>query len=425
MSKRSIHKTGAYAGIIKPHKTIYYSKVVIDMENILVAVGNRFNSKLITDLLRHNYNIHTYKNDIENTSKYDLIIIDGKMFSALSDRNIGLKSDSGVLFQPKLFISSKKEVSQITSRVWQTIDELLTTPISRMELFSTVEILLRARRQSLLLHQMNTSLGQKNDLLQRGSSMMTDYFANVSHELRTPLAVILSGIDFLSACFSEDIIKPETCRNMLNISKRSCHRLLRIINNLLDITRINSGYMNVSLSSIDIKEKIAEIVESVKDYAEKKRISLNFLSDTRCHYIAVDEDMIDRIVLNLLSNAIKYTPEQGVISVILQDSHIQGKILISVKDNGIGIPAEKHHLIFNRFAQVDESMTKRSEGCGLGLSLTKSLVELLEGSIWVESKPGLGSKFTVELPVKTSASHSSHRFVPDISSRVYYELSDL
>jgi signal transduction histidine kinase len=395
------------------------------MENILVAVGNRFQSKLIAELLRHNYNIHTYSNGIENTSKYDLIIIDRKMFSCLSDRNIKIKSDSGALFQPVLFISSKKGVSQITSRMWQTIDELVTTPISRMELFSAVEILLRARRQSILLNQMSSGPGYKSDLLQRESSIMTDYFANVSHELRTPLAVILSGIDFLSACFSEDIIKPEACRNTLNISKKSCHRLLRIINNLLDITRIRSGYMNVSLSNIDIKEKIAEIVESVKDYAEKKRISLNFLSDTRCHYIAVDEDMIDRIVLNLLSNALKYTPEQGAVSVILQDSHIPGKILISVKDNGIGIPAEKHRLIFDRFAQVDESMTKRAEGCGLGLSLAKSLVELLEGSIWVESKPGLGSKFTVELPVKTAAPRSSRRFAPDISSRVYYELSDL
>ncbi|MGE5495241.1 MAG: ATP-binding protein [Burkholderiales bacterium] len=395
------------------------------MENILVAVDNRFHSKLITELLRHNYNIHTYSNDIKNTSKYDLIIIDRKMFSCLSDRNIKLKNASVALFQPILLISSKKGVSQITSRMWQTIDELVTTPISRMELFSAVEILLRARRQSILLNQMSSGLGQKNDLLQRESSIMTDYFANVSHELRTPLAVILSGIDFLSACFSEDIIKPEACRNTLNISKKSCHRLLRIINNLLDITRIKSGYMNVSLSNIDIKEKIAEIVESVKDYAEKKRISLNFFSDTRCHYIAVDEDMIDRIVLNLLSNALKYTPEQGAISVILQDSHIPGNILISVKDNGIGIPPEKHRLIFDRFAQVDESMTKRAEGCGLGLSLAKSLVELLGGSIWVESKPGLGSKFTVELPVKTAAPRSSRRFAPDISSRVYYELSDL
>lgn len=391
----------------------------------MVAVGNRLNSKLIADLLKHNYNIHTYRNDTEITSRYDLIIVDGKTLSVLREKHTDLKSCSGALFQPVLLISSKKGVSLITSRIWQMIDELLTTPISKMELFAAVEILLRARRQSVLLQELNLSLENENGSLKRESRLMTDNFANMSHELRTPLAVILSSIDFLSACFDEQLIKPETCRSTLDISRRNCNRLLRIINNLLDITKINSGHMNVVLSNVDIKEKLCDIVESVQDYARKKQITLNLLSDTNIHRLAVDEDMFDRIMLNLLSNAIKYTPEQGVITVILQDSHNHDRILVSVKDSGIGIPSEKQQVIFDRFTQVDESMTKRSEGCGLGLSLAKSLVELHGGRIWVESKPGLGSKFVFELPVSNAVADSPQRFVPDISDRVYYEFSDI
>jgi len=255
--------------------------------------------------------------------------------------------------------------------------------------------------------------------------MLTDYFANVSHELRTPLAVILSSVDFLSACFAEDHISLETCRNTLDISKRNCHRLLRIINNLLDMTKIKSGYMNVSPRNIDLAAKLNEVVDSVREYANKKGITLNFFSDTRCPSVAADEDMLDRIMLNLLSNAIKYTPDKGVVSVILQDSHNKGKIMITVKDNGIGIPADKLHVIFDRFAQVDDSMTKRTEGCGLGLSLVKSLVELHDGRIWVESKPGLGSKFSFELPIRTASSDPAQSFAPDIKDRIYYEFSDL
>lgn len=293
-----------------------------------------------------------------------------------------------------------------------------------MELFAAVEILMRARRQSIKLCNYNAALGSNNDVSNRETAMLTDYFANVSHELRTPLAVILSSIDFLSMYFSEDIIKPEICSNTLEISKRNCHRLLRIINNLLDLTKIESGYMSLALRNIDPHEKLTDVVESIRDYAGRKSISVNFLSDARCRSVAVDEDMFDRIMLNLLSNAIKFTPEHGAVSVILQDGHCRGKILISVKDNGIGIPADKQHVIFDRFAQVDDSMTKRTEGCGIGLSLVKSLIELHGGRIWVESKPGLGSKFSFELPETTVDSNVPH-FGSDFQERVYYEFSDL
>lgn len=393
------------------------------MEIILLALANKTNERLVANLLKNNYNIQAYTAGTEITQRYDLIITDGKTLTALKRKYPGFKKDLSGIFQPVLLISSKKGVNLITARIWQAIDELVTTPISGMELFASVEILMRARRQSIMLLEKNAALRSENDALKLESNLIADCFANVSHELRTPLAVILSGIDFLSACLAEDVVNPETCRSTLEISKRNCHRLLRVINNLLDLTKIKSGYVGLSLRNVDLHDKLAEVVESVRDYASRKEITLSFLSDTR-RVVAVDEDMFGRIMLNLLSNAIKFTPLKGVVSVILQDGG-KGKIIITVKDNGIGIPSDKQCAIFDRFTQTDYSMTRRTEGCGLGLSLVRSLVELHDGRIWLESKPGLGSRFSFELPAKTVDSSLSEAFRPDIKERIYYEFSDL
>ncbi len=389
-----------------------------------MAMEGNSNSALITGFLRHNYDIHKYDGSMEITSRFDLIIADGQTLTRLKVTHPDLKQSAGPLFQPVLLVSTKKGVGLITGRLWQTVDEVITTPISKMELLARVEVLMRARRQSLLLHELKSGIEGENGRLKKESRALTDYFMNLSHELRTPLSVILSSIDFLSLCFDEEIIKPETFRNTLEISKRNCHRLLRLFNNMLDLTKIDAGRMSLSLCNIEPAKALREIVDSVQDYARKKDLTINFISDTRCRNIAVDEEMLGRIMLNLLSNAIKYTPSGGVITVVLQDSHNRGNILITVKDNGIGIPAEMHQAVFDRFVQADNTMSKRSEGCGLGLALARSLVELHGGRLWMESKLGIGSRFGFELPEKTVEAAPMGRG-QDIRDRVEYEFSDL
>ncbi len=395
------------------------------MERILLAVDGKANSQLITDFLKHNYDVQKYGGGVEITSAYDLIITDGKTLTRLKETQPTLKKKAGMLFQPVLLVSTKKGVGFITGKLWQMVDEVITTPISKMELLARVEVLMRARRQSITLHELKISLEGENGRLKKESMSLTDNFTNLSHELRTPLSVILSSIEFLSLCFDEDIIKPETCRNTLEISKRNCYRLLRLFNNLLEITKIDSGRMRLMLSNIEPADVMREIVDSVQDYAKRKDITINFISDTRCRNIAVDEDMLGRIMLNLLSNAVKYTPAGGVVTVVLQDSHNHGHILVTVKDNGIGIPAEMHQAVFDRFVQADNTMSKRSEGCGLGLALARSLAELHGGKLWVESKVGIGSKFMFELPVKTVEAQAVRGGFSDIRDRVEYEFSDL
>ena len=166
---------------------------------------------------------------------------------------------------------------------------------------------------------------------------------------------------------------------------------MKLINNLIDITKIDSDSYDLNLQNHDIVKLIEEIVFSVEEYANRKRIELIFNSEIKEKVIACDLFSIKRIILNLLSNAIKFTDEADTIEVNICDK--EGSIFISVKDTGIGIPKDRQKIIFERFGQADKSFTRNSEGSGIGLSLVKSLVEMHGGKIRFKSEYGKGNEF--------------------------------
>jgi len=180
------------------------------------------------------------------------------------------------------------------------------------------------------------------------------------------------------------------------MQQQNCYRLLRLVNNLIDITKIDSGYFELKFSRCNIVEVVENITLLVVEYAKNKGVSLIFDTDVEEKIISCDQNAMERIILNLLSNAIKFTPRGGSIKVEVKDC---GKtVAISVKDTGIGIQEDKLEMIFERFKQVDNLLTRKNEGSGIGLSLVKSLVELHGGKISVKSEYNRGSEFTVELP---------------------------
>ena len=181
--------------------------------------------------------------------------------------------------------------------------------------------------------------------------------------------------------------------------KQNCHRLLRLINNLIDITKIDSGYFDIDENNFDIVNIVENITLSVADYIENKGLTLIFDTFVEEKIIACDPEKIERIMLNLLSNAVKFTPVGGEILVAIKEWN-RDNICISVKDTGKGIPKDKLDSIFERFVQVDKSLTRDNEGSGIGLSLVKLLVELHNGTISVQSKEGEGSEFIICLPCK-------------------------
>lgn len=234
--------------------------------------------------------------------------------------------------------------------------------------------------------------------LEEYENIRSEFFANISHEFRTPLNIILGSIQLMEYYLKSNLVHDE--KGMINkynkSVKQNCFRLLRLVNNLIDITKVSAGYMNLILSECNIISLVEDIVSSVADYTKFKNIEIVFDTEIEEKIIKCDKDKIERIILNLLSNSIKFTPEGGRILVNMYDKNEY--VAISIKDTGIGIPKDKLDIIFERFSQVNKSLTREREGSGLGLSIVKSFVEMHGGEILVNSEEGQGSEFIILLP---------------------------
>ncbi len=228
-----------------------------------------------------------------------------------------------------------------------------------------------------------------------------NYFVNLSHELRTPLNV-LSSINQLIKEFTkkDNFITPEKLSYYMEIMDRNCSRLLSLINNLIDHTKIENNSYIINKKDEDIVYLVEETVLDMKDYIEEKGLELIFDTDVEEKVIRCDKIDIERCIINLVGNAVKFTPEGGLIEVLLQD--LDDKVKIIVKDNGIGISEENQKVIFDRFNQVVDESSEQKGGSGLGLTITKQLITLHNGEIYVESEVGVGSEFIIILPVYSS-----------------------
>ncbi|WP_052356886.1 PAS domain-containing sensor histidine kinase [[Clostridium] dakarense] len=233
-------------------------------------------------------------------------------------------------------------------------------------------------------------------------NLRNEFFANISHEFKTPLNIILGTIQLLIKYNENDMIYEigeDKLNYYMNTMKQNSYRLLRLVDNLIDITQIDTGYYDVNLENQDIVYIVEEVVTSVASYVEGKGISIIFDTNKEEKFICCDSDKIEKIILNLISNAIKYTHEDGKIEINIDVA--EDNVYIYVKDNGIGISKEKISAIFERFVQIDKSLTRKQEGSGIGLSIVKELVEIQGGTIGVRSEEGKGTEFVITLPAKT------------------------
>ncbi|APH22052.1 PAS domain-containing sensor histidine kinase [Clostridium botulinum] len=226
------------------------------------------------------------------------------------------------------------------------------------------------------------------------NKLITEFLSNISHELKTPLNVIFTAVQLLG--FYEEDCNDEKQDKYLKLIKQNCYRLMKLINNLLDTTKLDSGYLKLNLINYNIVSLIEEITLSVTSYAESKGINIIFDTNVEEKIIAVDTDKIERIILNLLSNSIKFTNPGGNIFVNVKDCG--ENVYIHVKDTGVGIPSDKLESIFERFFQVDKTLKKNKEGTGIGLHLVKSFVEMHKGTVHIKSELGQGTEFIIKLP---------------------------
>ena len=260
--------------------------------------------------------------------------------------------------------------------------------------------------------------------------LRSTFFANISHELRTPLTVILSAHQMMDLILkgSEKLERKKDVEQYLRIIKQNCFRLIRLISNIIDITKIDSNYLALNLRNLNLVGTIEDIVLSVAKYINDKGIQVTFYSEIKENIIACDPDKIERIMLNLLSNAVKFTPKGGSIHVYIYDK--VDMVEIHVKDTGVGIPEEMKDSVFERFVQVDVSTSRSTEGSGIGLSLVSSLVGMHGGSIALESKQGEGCLFMISLPKRTVADNEEEKDIckmtyRDIGETISIEFSDI
>ena len=229
-------------------------------------------------------------------------------------------------------------------------------------------------------------------------SIRNEFFGNISHEFKTPLNIILGIVQLIDKNIELDNISKENLIRHVDIMKQNSYRLLRLVNNLIDISRIDIGYYNLQPSNYNIVKVIEDITLSIAEYVKHKKINLIFNTDVEEITLACDPDKIERVILNLLSNAIKYTDDNGDIYVSL--NKVNEDVVVSVKDSGVGIPNDKLELIFDRFGQANDILSRRCEGSGIGLSIVKSIVEMHGGKIEVFSEIGKGSEFVFNIPIK-------------------------
>ena len=257
------------------------------------------------------------------------------------------------------------------------------------------------RRQELELEKarelevMNARLQEQARLLVEMDGVKARFFANISHEFRTPLTLILGPV--------QDALRTGRLldERHLDVVHRSARRLLRLINQLLDLSRFDGGHMEIRPRQGDIAAFLRKITLSFASRADREAKMLTFSVEPQCIIGGFDGDKLDKIVSNLLSNAFKFTPTGGKIAMITKA--FEDSVSITVSDTGPGIPAAELPHLFDRFYQIDSALSRRFQGFGIGLSLVKELVELLGGTIEVESQVGFGSSFSVMLPLLDAA----------------------
>lgn len=273
-------------------------------------------------------------------------------------------------------------------------------------------------------YKKNLELIRTNKKLAELESNKSLYFTNFSHELKTPLNIIYSAQQMLNLMVDKDKLPNDNYHKYLNIVKQNTNQLTKLIQNLIDISKLESSCFKIKKVNDDIIKVVEDISLSAASYINDKGLSLIFDTDCEEKIITFDPDLIERIVLNLLSNAIKFTPKGGKILVSINTT--KEFVHVSVKDTGIGIPENMQSSIFNRYTQI-ENKSKNKHGSGIGLALVKFLVELHDGTITVSSKVNEGSTFTFTLPNKTieNLPSSGLNLDSERNEKVNFEFSDI
>ncbi len=311
-------------------------------------------------------------------------------------------------------IPIKQHVSNYACFIFLFLQSLIT--VKRFSIafkkaeYLSLHLTEEVERQTVQLSTQKKELEHKNNKLNELDRYKTEFFQNITHEFRTPLTLIVGPVE--SALKEGGVSLSSSIKEYLQVIKRNAGQLLGLINQILDLSKLDAGRMQLSLEKIDIVSLCKSVHHSFITLAESKNIAYTIESPENALYICSDKDKIARVLSNLLSNAFKFTAQDGKIAVKIDFPYVlersAGKnvemVRIAIEDTGIGISEKDLPHIFERFHQADGSTSRRFGGTGIGLALVKEEMDILEGEVMVRSSQGIGSVFSILLPTKISIS---------------------
>ena len=299
--------------------------------------------------------------------------------------------------------------------------DYLLKPINLDELVLRIQKVLDEKQRFLSLREYIAQLERANQELKRVDEMKSEFVSVASHELRTPLTTVKNVVQLVLKGKAGKV--NETQADFLATAEKNINRLTSILNNLLDLSKIESGKIGMKFEELDLRVPIDFVFSSLKPHADGKSVHLEMEVERDLPFTYGDREKVEQILINLVGNAIKFTPEGGTVVISAKPlERIKNAICISVKDTGIGIPEDHLEKVFEKFHQVESPLHHSAGGTGLGLAIAKGLVEAHQGQIWVESEVGKGSTFAFTLPLSRGEKREPYfRFILDRKFRLAQE----
>ena len=379
-----------------------YNKALKECEDCLkIYNANHWNPE--SDLLKSLYEINKKLNKpttaLDYFEQYQLAIDDEKEDRARAEIQ-------SIVFNNQLVADS---IAQVQEKELLNViyEEGLRKKNQENNLFLTIGLLLLLTVFAYLVISRRMAASERKRL-EEINQLKNTLFTNITHEFRTPLTVIKGMSDTIKSNIENKQLG--NLKDSLEMIERNSDDLLHLVNEMLDLAKVESGNMELQLTQDDVLPFLKYISESFNSLAEENQINLTIYSEIDSLIMDFDGDKLTSVISNLLSNAIKFTPELGKIIVHINQTSENGNIylFVKVKDNGIGMSKDEIPNIFNRFYQTDATTIRKNEGTGIGLALTKELVELMKGTIQVKSTIDKGSEFSIKIPVTRIASVSKH-----------------
>jgi len=304
-----------------------------------------------------------------------------------------LKSNPAWRSIPVIIATAKESAEDVELALAEGAHDYLKKPFSNIEFLARIGAMLREKKLRDKLENSNTEL-------LRLCQMKDEFLSMVSHDIRTPLNSIVGFADFLLEAKMGDLNEKQA--RMVDVIKKSAKAQLSLVENLLEVARLNSGRVVLRLRQADLAGIAQECYDGTRPSAQKKNIEFVFSARDGMVPVMVDDQRICQVANNLISNALKFTPRGGRVEVNVFREPTSG--VLCIRDSGPGIPEEEMVKLFNRFEQTRIKATAGESGFGLGLAIVKNIVDMHNGQVWVKSRSGEGSEFFVQLPLKEIAS---------------------